>query len=160
MVYNFDILNTLILSIVVFPRLLLVFFCIWHSLRMAPRRRNKYEVLKLTICNPTVCICWWMWLTVKNYARNEEYGLDVRGCVHHSIIHVDKSNKMQQCIKILFFFIHLKLNMFRATHRPSSGAYNCTGSLWLFIRGRLLDVWLVDVVRHSTMPDKVHQPHV
>jgi len=27
---------------------------------------------------------------------------DVRGSVHHSIIHVKKSNKMQQCIKILF----------------------------------------------------------
>jgi len=29
---------------------------------------------------------------------------------------------MQQCIKILLFHIYLKLNMFRATHRPSSGA--------------------------------------
>jgi len=27
---------------------------------------------------------------------------------------------MQQCIKILFH-IYMKLNMFRATHRPSSG---------------------------------------
>jgi len=33
-----------------------------------------------------------------------------------------KSNKMQQCIKILLFDIYMKLNMFRATHRPSSGA--------------------------------------
>jgi hypothetical protein len=32
-----------------------------------------------------------------------------------------KSNKLQQCIKILFH-IYMKLNMFRATHRPSSGA--------------------------------------
>jgi hypothetical protein len=32
-----------------------------------------------------------------------------------------KSNEMQQCIKILFY-IYMKLNMFRATHRPSSGA--------------------------------------
>jgi len=29
---------------------------------------------------------------------------------------------MQQCIKILLFHICMKLNMFRATHRPSSGA--------------------------------------
>jgi len=28
---------------------------------------------------------------------------------------------MQQCIKILFH-IYMKLNMFRATHRPPSGA--------------------------------------
>jgi len=47
---------------------------------------------------------------------------DVRGSVHHSTIHKEKSNKMQQCIKILLFHIYLTLNMFRATHRPSSGA--------------------------------------
>ena len=33
-----------------------------------------------------------------------------------------KSNNMQQCIKILLFHIYMKLNMFRATHFPSSGA--------------------------------------
>ena len=48
--------------------------------------------------------------------------LDVRGSVHHSTIHKEKSNKLQQCIKILLFHIYMKRNMFRATHRPSSGA--------------------------------------
>jgi len=49
---------------------------------------------------------------------------EVRGSVHCSTIYTrkEKSNKMQQCIKILSFHIYLKLNMFRATHRPSSGA--------------------------------------
>jgi hypothetical protein len=47
--------------------------------------------------------------------------LDIRGSVHHSTIHEKKSNKMQQCIKTLFP-IYVKLNMFRATHRPSSGS--------------------------------------
>ena len=47
---------------------------------------------------------------------------DVRGSMHHSIIHKEKSNKMQQCIKILLFHIYVKLNMFLATNRPSSGA--------------------------------------
>jgi len=41
--------------------------------------------------------------------------------VHHSTIHEEKSNKMQQCIKTLFP-IYKKLSRFRATHRPSSGA--------------------------------------
>jgi len=45
---------------------------------------------------------------------------------------------MPQCIKILFH-IYMNLNMFRATHRPSSGSWNCTSSLWFCIRGRLLD---------------------
>jgi hypothetical protein len=48
--------------------------------------------------------------------------LDVRGSVHHSTIHKEKSNKMQQCIKSLLFHIYMKFDMFRATHRPSSGA--------------------------------------
>ena len=43
--------------------------------------------------------------------------------------------------------MYVKLNMFRATHRPSSRAHNCTGNLWFIIRGRLLDV-----VRHILCP--------
>jgi len=57
----------------------------------------------------------------KHDFRKEMIRLDVRGSVHHSTIHKEKSNKMQQCIKILLFHIYLKLNMFRVTHRPSSG---------------------------------------
>jgi len=49
----------------------------------------------------------------------------------------------------LLFHIYMKPNMFRATRRPSSGAKNCTSSLWFCIRGRLLDVWLLDAVRQS-----------
>ena len=41
--------------------------------------------------------------------------------VHHSTIH-KKSNKIQQCIKLLLVHIYMKLNMFRTTHRQSSGA--------------------------------------
>jgi len=52
-------------------------------------------------------------LTVKFY---------VRGSVYHSKIHKEKSNKMQQYIKDLLFHIYMKLNMFRATHCPSSVA--------------------------------------
>jgi hypothetical protein len=40
----------------------------------------------------------------------------------------------------LLFHVYMKHNMFRATHRPSSGAQNCTSSLWFCIRERLLDV--------------------
>ena len=34
--------------------------------------------------------------------RNGLFVLDVRGSVHHSTIHTEKSNKMQQCIKIYY----------------------------------------------------------
>ena len=43
------------------------------------------------------------------------------GQVNNSNSSQRKSNKMQQYIKMLFH-IYVKLNMFRATHRPSSGA--------------------------------------
>jgi len=48
---------------------------------------------------------------------------------------------------MLLFLILNKLNMFRATHRPSSGAWNCTSSLWFCIRARMSDVQLLDVVK-------------
>jgi len=44
------------------------------------------------------------------------------GVINLFPIHKEKSNKMQQCNKILLFHIYIKLNMFRATHHPSSGA--------------------------------------
>jgi hypothetical protein len=37
-------------------------------------------------------------------------------------IYKGKSNKMQKYIKILLLHIYMKLSMFRATHRPSTGA--------------------------------------
>jgi len=75
---------------------------------------------------------WWtllgtVWLetrcTIKSFLfTNWCTRLDVRGSVHHSTVHKEKSNKMQQCVKILLFHIYMELNMFRATHRPSSEA--------------------------------------
>jgi len=46
----------------------------------------------------------------------------------------------------LLFHVYMKLNMFRATHRPSLGAQNCTNSLWFFIRERLWTLRLLDAV--------------
>jgi hypothetical protein len=56
-------------------------------------------------------------------------------------------NKLQKCFKSLLLHIYIEFNMIWATLRPSSGALNCTGTLWFFLSGRLLDVELVDVVR-------------
>jgi len=32
--------------------------------------------------------------------------------------------------QIYYLMVYVSLNMFRATTRPSSGAYNCINSLW------------------------------
>jgi len=42
--------------------------------------------------------------------------------------------------------------MFRATHRPSSGAHNCTSSLWFCIRERLLVVMVAGRVQQPQRP--------
>jgi hypothetical protein len=54
--------------------------------------------------------------------ENYFYKLDILGSMHHNKFLKEKSNKMQQCIKILLFHIYMKVNMFRATRRPSSRA--------------------------------------
>ena len=41
---------------------------------------------------------------------------DVRGSVHRSTVHKDKSNKMQQCIKILLFHIYMTLKLQTTFH--------------------------------------------
>jgi hypothetical protein len=68
-----------------------------------------------------VCVCR-MILTRQNHYFPLQHPLDVRGSVHHSTIHKEKSKKMQHCIRILLFHINMKLNTFRATHHLSSGA--------------------------------------
>jgi hypothetical protein len=55
-------------------------------------------------------------------ARHRGYKLDVRGSVHHNINHTDITNKMQPCTRIYYSSVYQLLNMFRATHRSSSGA--------------------------------------
>jgi hypothetical protein len=50
------------------------------------------------------------------------YKLDVHGSVHHNTNHIEIINKMQPCTRIYYSNVYKLLNMFRATHRSSSGA--------------------------------------
>jgi len=47
--------------------------------------------------------------------------LDVRGYVHHSIIHIENPTRCNSVSKFYFIFIWSS-TCFGATHRPSSGA--------------------------------------
>jgi hypothetical protein len=51
-----------------------------------------------------------------------ELAFYVHGFVHHNVNYLEITNKMRQCIRILLFQRFLLLNMFRETHRSSSGA--------------------------------------
>jgi len=58
----------------------------------------------------------------------------------HSNSHRNSQQDARVYEKVLLFHVYIKLNMLQATHRPSSGAQNCTSSLWFCISERLLDV--------------------
>jgi len=75
------------------------------------------------------------------------------------VIHEENSIRCNNISKF-YYSIFIWNSPYSGPHTaPSSETQNCTGSFWFFIRGRFLDVWLVDVVRH-TVPDNVHRPHV
>ena len=57
------------------------------------------------------------------------YNFDIHGSVHRGWFSRN-TNKMQLCSRIYCSKIYWRLNMFRAANRSSSGALNCTCSLW------------------------------
>ena len=56
---------------------------------------------------------------------------DVRKSVHHHTIQINQP-KICNSFTSLLLDVYVWLNMFRAPPRPSSGAYNCTRSLWFY----------------------------
>jgi hypothetical protein len=56
---------------------------------------------------------------------------DVRQSVHHHMIQVIQPTRCNSFTRLLLD-VYVWLNMFRASLRPSSGAYNCTRSLWFY----------------------------
>jgi hypothetical protein len=75
--------------------------------------------------------------------------IDIRKSVHR---HTIQTNQPTRCkiFTSLLLDIYVWLNMFRALFRPSSGAYNCTRSLW-FYRWTVAAGALLVVVRPTTL---------
>jgi len=73
---------------------------------------------------------------------------DVPQSVHH---HTIQRNQPTRCNSFasLLLDVYVSLNMFQAASRPSSGAYNCTSSLW-FYRWSVVVAVLVVVVSRLT----------
>ena len=67
------------------------------------------------------------------------------------ICNSEKSNKMQQCIRIYYSIFIWSSTCFGRHTAHRQEPKNCTSSLWFCVHGRLLDVWLLDAVQ---------QPHV
>jgi len=59
------------------------------------------------------------------------YKCDVRKSLHHHTIQVIQPTGWNSFTSLLLD-VYVWLNMFRASPRPSSGAYDCTRSLWSY----------------------------
>jgi len=73
---------------------------------------------------------------------------DVRKSVHHHTIQINQPTRCNSFTSLLLD-VYVWLNMFRAPLCPSSGAYNCTRSLW-FCRWSLAVGALLVVVCQTT----------
>jgi hypothetical protein len=71
------------------------------------------------------------------YSSLSVYKLHVHGSVHPNMKLIERTNKMQPCSRIYYSSISYLLNMFRATHRPSSGAQK------LYLQPLVLHTFLV-----------------
>ena len=56
---------------------------------------------------------------------------DVRKSMHHHTIQINQPTRSNSFTGLLLY-VSVWLNMFRAPLCPSSGAYNCTRSLWFY----------------------------
>jgi hypothetical protein len=91
------------------------------SLKEGRSRRVSFLTHVTKYCGILLCCHHVVSLDVHSVCSHTSTGL-CTGTLQPFAVLKEKSNKMQQRIKILLFHIYLKLNMFRATHRPLSGA--------------------------------------
>jgi len=51
--------------------------------------------------------------------------------VHHYTIQINQPTRCNRSTSLLLD-VHMSLNMFRASPRPSSGVYDCSSNLWFY----------------------------
>ena len=105
-----------------------------HSI-LSPSCEPKYEIVKLQLppqrskfhrgsnSLPTSFCCF----AVPPYTANYSSTFDVRKSVHHHTIQINQPTRYNSFTSSLLD-VYVWLNMFRASPRPSSGAYNCIRS--------------------------------
>jgi hypothetical protein len=84
----------------------------------------------------------------KKFAGKWHIGVDVCGSMHHSTVHTEKSNKMQQYIKIyysLFIWSSTCFGRHTTHHQEPKTALAASG--FAYVEG-CLDMWLLDAGQH------------
>jgi len=91
---------------------------------------------------------WGQIIEEPNYTEISTF--DVRKSVHHHTIQINQTTRRKNFIS-LSLDVYVWLNMFRAPLRPSSGAHNCTRSLWFYRWSVVVAALLVVVLRPTTL---------
>jgi hypothetical protein len=117
------------------------------------RVNTVHIVISFTISDitSTLVVLWNVYYTECNSKRNfvceklrgiSEFlsRFDVHGSVHHSIIHTEITNKMQQCISIYYSVFIWSSTCFERHTAHHHELKNSTSSLWFYIHVRVLDV--------------------
>jgi hypothetical protein len=81
-------------------------------------------------CNKTYLKLWAFCMRLL-HLKNNFIKFDVQKCVHHHTIQMNQPTRCNSFTGLLLD-IYVWLNMFQAPLHPSSGAYNCTRSLWFY----------------------------
>jgi hypothetical protein len=90
---------------------------------------------------------------------------DIYKSVHHHTIQINQPTRCTS-FQCLLLDIYVWLNMFRASFRPSSGAYDCIRSLWFYrwrvaVGALLVVVWqVIDLPDHDQQRSECHSPTV
>ena len=79
--------------------------------------------------------------------------------MHHHTIQIIQPTRCNSFTSLLFD-IYVWLNMFRASPHPSSGAYNCTRSLWFYRWREAAGALLVVVARCSSFTSLILDVYV
>ena len=97
-----------------------------------------------TVAPSTVSVCYSLFLSV-----HIKICLTFRKSVHHRTIQINQPTRCSS-FTCLLLDVYVHFNMFRASSRPSSGAYDCTGSLWFYRCSVAVGVLLVVVCQTTT----------
>jgi hypothetical protein len=82
---------------------------------------------------------------------------DVPKSVHHHTIQLMQPTRCNSFTSLLPD-VYVWLNMFQASPRPSSGAYNCTRSLWFYCWREVAGTLLVVVCQTMTWLGRLARP--
>jgi hypothetical protein len=118
---------------------------------MCQKMRNSSQGKLCVACprgdrpdSPPSNVASWKKVTIR--LREE---LDFRKSVHHHTIQINQPTRCNTFTSLLLD-VYVWLSMYRASPRPSSGAYNCTRSLWFYRWREEAGVLLVVVCQTTT----------